>query len=231
MKDPRHPVRLVTPSSEDVYSLRYAGPLIPADHRDRIIFGEYTGYVGNDEELLECVLQHRRKEEGKRREGAKASERGRGRSSSSCMSFFPEYCFQLKFHRDAFRYPQEVVHEEIEAHQKIEKKTLGSQREREESAREREREEEGRTASLNEEEEENEKEKTTTKKSKPTGIEKISVEEKREAEKKKKKKKTQRCQGGRGGTREKEEDEEENDEEEEEEDIEMEREKPGRKID
>ncbi|KEP64783.1 UNVERIFIED_CONTAM: AP2 domain transcription factor AP2VIIa-7 [Hammondia hammondi] len=73
--DFRHPVRLVTPEGEDAYSLRYVGPRISAEHRERIIFGEYTGYVSSDEDL---------------------------------RADHPQYCFQLKFHREAFRDPQVV---------------------------------------------------------------------------------------------------------------------------
>ncbi|CBZ52455.1 unnamed protein product [Neospora caninum Liverpool] len=73
--DFRHPVRLVTPEEEDAYSLRYVGPRISAEHRERVIFGEYTGYVSSDEDL---------------------------------RADHPQYCFQLKFHREAFRDPHLV---------------------------------------------------------------------------------------------------------------------------
>ncbi|PFH34634.1 hypothetical protein BESB_066670 [Besnoitia besnoiti] len=73
--DYRHPVRLVTPVEEDAYSLRYVGPRISGEHRERVIFGEYSGYVSSGEDLR---VDH------------------------------PQYCFQLKFHREAFRDPHLV---------------------------------------------------------------------------------------------------------------------------
>ncbi|GAW83587.1 histone-lysine N-methyltransferase, H3 lysine-4 specific [Plasmodium gonderi] len=50
LKDHKHPVRLCTPYYEDCYSVVYTGKKILATD-DRVVFGEYTGYVANNREL------------------------------------------------------------------------------------------------------------------------------------------------------------------------------------
>ncbi|SCM25205.1 histone-lysine N-methyltransferase, H3 lysine-4 specific, putative [Plasmodium chabaudi adami] len=50
LKDHMHPIRLCTPSNEDCYSVIYTGEKINATD-ERVIFGEYTGFVANNKEL------------------------------------------------------------------------------------------------------------------------------------------------------------------------------------
>ncbi|CAA9990997.1 histone-lysine N-methyltransferase, H3 lysine-4 specific, putative [Plasmodium knowlesi strain H] len=57
LKDHKHPVRLCTPYSEDCYSVVYTGEKILASD-DRVIFGEYTGYVANNSELSQDKHQY-----------------------------------------------------------------------------------------------------------------------------------------------------------------------------
>ncbi|CRG97773.1 histone-lysine N-methyltransferase, H3 lysine-4 specific, putative [Plasmodium gallinaceum] len=57
LKDHKHPVRLCTPHNEDCYSIVYIGKKINATD-DRIIFGEYTGFVANNRELSQEKHQY-----------------------------------------------------------------------------------------------------------------------------------------------------------------------------
>ncbi|ANQ10907.1 Uncharacterized protein PCOAH_00054880 [Plasmodium coatneyi] len=57
LKDHKHPVRLSTPHHEDCYSVVYTGEKILASD-DRVIFGEYTGYVANNRELSQDKHQY-----------------------------------------------------------------------------------------------------------------------------------------------------------------------------
>ncbi|EUD69062.1 hypothetical protein C922_00754 [Plasmodium inui San Antonio 1] len=57
LKDHKHPVRLCTPYYEDCYSVVYTGKKILASD-DRVIFGEYTGYVANNRELSQEKHQY-----------------------------------------------------------------------------------------------------------------------------------------------------------------------------
>ncbi|KJP87240.1 hypothetical protein AK88_03157 [Plasmodium fragile] len=57
LKDHKHPVRLCTPYYEDCYSLVYTGKKVLASD-DRVIFGEYTGYVANNRELSQDKHQY-----------------------------------------------------------------------------------------------------------------------------------------------------------------------------
>ncbi|KEG04064.1 hypothetical protein YYE_00966 [Plasmodium vinckei vinckei] len=50
LKDQMHPIRLCTPSNEDCYSVIYTGEKINATD-ERVIFGEYTGFVANNKDL------------------------------------------------------------------------------------------------------------------------------------------------------------------------------------
>ncbi|CDU20732.1 hypothetical protein YYC_01529 [Plasmodium yoelii 17X] len=50
LKDHMHPIRLCTPSNEDCYSVIYTGEKINSTD-ERVIFGEYTGFVANNKEL------------------------------------------------------------------------------------------------------------------------------------------------------------------------------------
>ncbi|KAF8820507.1 AP2 domain transcription factor AP2VIIa-7 [Cardiosporidium cionae] len=43
--DPSHPVRFATPHAERAFSVCYMGESISSDHKERVIFGEYTGFV------------------------------------------------------------------------------------------------------------------------------------------------------------------------------------------
>ncbi|KAF8819925.1 AP2 domain transcription factor AP2VIIa-7 [Cardiosporidium cionae] len=43
--DPSHPVRFATPHSERAFSVCYMGESILSEHKERVIFGEYTGFV------------------------------------------------------------------------------------------------------------------------------------------------------------------------------------------
>ncbi|ETW60240.1 hypothetical protein PFMC_03784 [Plasmodium falciparum CAMP/Malaysia] len=57
LKDHKHPIRLCTPYNEDCYSVVYTGKKINATD-DRVIFGEYTGYVANNKELSQEKHQY-----------------------------------------------------------------------------------------------------------------------------------------------------------------------------
>ncbi|SBT49154.1 hypothetical protein POVWA2_057720 [Plasmodium ovale wallikeri] len=57
LKDHKHPVRLCTPHEEDCYSIVYTGKKIGATD-DRVIFGEYTGFVANNRELSQEKHQY-----------------------------------------------------------------------------------------------------------------------------------------------------------------------------
>ncbi|CRH02633.1 histone-lysine N-methyltransferase, H3 lysine-4 specific, putative [Plasmodium relictum] len=57
LKDHKHPIRLCTPYNEDCYSIVYTGKKINSTD-DRIIFGEYTGFVANNRELSQEKHQY-----------------------------------------------------------------------------------------------------------------------------------------------------------------------------
>ncbi|KAI4834925.1 histone-lysine N-methyltransferase [Plasmodium brasilianum] len=57
LKDHKHPVRLCTPYTEDCYSILYTGKKISSTD-DRVIFGEYTGFVANNRELSQEKHQY-----------------------------------------------------------------------------------------------------------------------------------------------------------------------------
>ncbi|GIX65571.1 zinc finger protein with SET domain, putative [Babesia caballi] len=58
VKDATHPIRFATPSDQDCYTVVYAGPPIPDNSTQRVIFGEYTGVVYREESLEESLFEY-----------------------------------------------------------------------------------------------------------------------------------------------------------------------------
>lgn len=58
VKDATHPIRFSTPPEQDCYTVVYAGPAIPENSTQRVIFGEYTGIVYREESVEESVFEY-----------------------------------------------------------------------------------------------------------------------------------------------------------------------------
>ncbi|GFE53920.1 histone lysine [Babesia ovis] len=58
VKDVTHPIRFATPPDQDCYTVIYAGPPIPENATQRVVFGEYTGVVFREESLEDTLFEY-----------------------------------------------------------------------------------------------------------------------------------------------------------------------------
>ncbi|GBE62321.1 AP2 domain transcription factor AP2VIIa-7 [Babesia ovata] len=58
VKDATHPIRFATPPEQDCYTVVYAGPSIPENSTQRVVFGEYTGVVYREGSLSDSVFEY-----------------------------------------------------------------------------------------------------------------------------------------------------------------------------
>lgn len=58
VRDATHPIRFSTPPNQDCYTVVYAGPPIPEEATQRVIFGEYTGVVYREESVEDTIFEY-----------------------------------------------------------------------------------------------------------------------------------------------------------------------------